>query len=173
MGSVTTSGYGAVTTSGYGTVTTSGYGTITTSGYGTVTTSGYQTVTTSTTTRTTSQELPLVFQKDDEFNVDRNYMITDLEVLGKQYNISFELFLTKFGTGLQAIMGMDYEFVFWLDLESDSRQLIITHYNRGINTAFNASLEIGQWISLEISQMLIDKKVQIKSIFFIILLKYL
>ena len=70
-------------------------------------------------------------------------------------------------------MGMDYEFVFWLDLESDSRQLIITHYNRGINTAFNASLEIGQWISLEISQMLIDKKVPIKSIFFIILLQYL
>ena len=41
----------------------------------------------------------VVFQKDLEHKIEINYLMTEIKLITKEYEVTFDLFVTKFGSG--------------------------------------------------------------------------
>ena len=106
-------------------------------------------------------------------NVKKNQQISELPSIGKEYDISFELLITNFGTdafqnvihftlGENAAKYGDRNPAVWVTKQN---KLCISSAISGNKNYFGPALEIptvletGKWIKIQISQTLVDGKV--------------
>ena len=110
----------------------------------------------------------MVFQKDLEHKIEKNYLMTKLNFITKEYKVTFDLYVAEFGSGWQNVvhftkggnMGVygDRTPGVWL---SDDGLLhvasAVNDYLGGWN--ITTPLVAGKWFNLEISQLLSNSKV--------------
>ena len=114
--------------------------------------------------------LRFIFNTDSEFIIARNQQLTELEYLGKEYRITFELFITQYGSGYQSVLHLttggddsaygDRTPGVWLYNDN------VVHVASAINGQANMyknllpMIEPGKWIHFEITQTLMGTQVQ-------------
>ena len=115
------------------------------------------------------------FVKAKPFALTKNNLITELPFLGKEYQLTFELKVTKFGADdYQSVIHLTATGVNCCNMGDRTPGVWITKDQKiGIASAVNGGhfwkvyptvLEENKWILIEISQTLVEGKVRIQDI---------
>ena len=109
-----------------------------------------------------------VFNREPEFVIQRNNLVTTLDFLGKQYILSFQLLLTKLDSGSNNILHFTNDGdccangertpAVWVYNDKIQIASAIRNYNYYYKN-INLPLQTGKWIKFEISQTLKNNKV--------------
>ena len=100
--------------------------------------------------------------------VERNNMITELPCLAKEYNISVDVLITKYGAGWQSVLqltkgskiGSYGDRIPGLWLYQDKQLYIASLVGGNANQFYThkSVLDLDQWITVQIAQTLTDNK---------------
>ena len=111
-----------------------------------------------------------IFKRNWPFDLKKNNLVTELPYIGKEYKISFDLFVTKFGAE-------DYQSVIHFTTSGNAEKYgdrtpgvwmcktkklhISSALNGNVNNFYDDPTvqEEQKWINVEISQTLMDNKV--------------
>ena len=117
-----------------------------------------------------SCNLPIVFKKAEQFAIQRNNLLGELPFIGKQFIISFQLFITASAVGeleniIHFTIGGDWQNlgdrtpVLWLT--RGMRLYVGSAINRvpDYNMETSFSLSLNTWHDIEISQLMLGSEV--------------
>jgi len=117
-----------------------------------------------------SCNLPIVFKKTEQFTIRRNNLLGELPFIGKQFIVSFQLFITaptvgEFENIIHFTIGGDFENLgdrtpaLWLT--KGTRLYVGSAINRvpDYNMETSFSLSLNTWHNIEISQLMLGSEV--------------
>ena len=104
----------------------------------------------------------------EELVVEKDNLITELPFIGKEYRISFDVFISEYGTGWQSVIHftVDGDIAKYGDripgvfIYQDKKMYIASAINGNRNYVYGHTTVIpkGKWSQVEISQKLINSK---------------